>query len=122
MEAGISAGPAPQVAPFAAVALMARTRTARAVFAPVRVAYPALGFGNRDALPTLRTDAAVRGRRLLSGPNPKSPGSAEGYLFAKLDCQAAWANACDGRPDHDDNDIAMGQRGYLPSSLERIAG
>ena len=60
MEAGICARPAPQVALFAAVALLARTGPVRAVFAPVWAAYPAVGFGDRDALPTLRTDAATR--------------------------------------------------------------
>ena len=52
MEAGICARPAPQVALFAAVALLARTGPVRAVFAPVWAAYPAVGFGDRDALPT----------------------------------------------------------------------
>jgi len=60
MEAGITAHPAPRVALFAAVALLARTGPARAVFVPVWAAYPAVGFGDRDALPTLRTDAATR--------------------------------------------------------------
>ena len=30
------------------------------MFVPVWAAYPAAGFGDRDALPTLRTDAAAR--------------------------------------------------------------
>ena len=60
MEAGISARPAPRVALFVAAALLARSSQARAVFVPVWAAYPAAGFGGRDALPTLRADAAAR--------------------------------------------------------------
>jgi len=60
MEAGITAHPAPRVALFTAVALLTRTGPARAVFVPVWAAFPAVGFGDRDALPTLRTDAATR--------------------------------------------------------------
>jgi hypothetical protein len=41
------------------VALLARAKT-RAVFVPVWAAYPAVGCGDANALPTLRTDAVAR--------------------------------------------------------------
>jgi len=59
METTVTAQPAPHLGLFAAVALLAR-RKLSAVFLPVWAAYPAAGFGDRDALPTLRTDAATR--------------------------------------------------------------
>jgi hypothetical protein len=59
METDITAHPAPWIALFAAAALLAHTGPVRAVFVPVWAAYPAVGFGDRDALPTLRTDAAT---------------------------------------------------------------
>ena len=60
MEAGITAHPAPAHALFAATGLVARAGVTRAVFLPVWAAYPAAGFGDRDHLPTLRSDAADR--------------------------------------------------------------
>jgi len=43
-----------------AAASLARRGTTRAIFTPLWAAYPAAGFGDRDALPTLRSDAADR--------------------------------------------------------------
>jgi hypothetical protein len=60
MEAGITEPPAPAHALFAATRLVARAGVTRAVFLPVWAAYPAAGFGDRDHLPTLRSDAADR--------------------------------------------------------------
>jgi hypothetical protein len=60
MEAGITEHPAPAHALFAATGLFARAGVTRAVFLPVWAAYPAAGFGDRDLLPTLRSDAADR--------------------------------------------------------------
>ena len=60
MEGAISPAPSPRHAVLAAVGLLARHGPARSVFLPVWAAYPAVGFGDRDALPTLRTDAAAR--------------------------------------------------------------
>jgi hypothetical protein len=60
MAAGITEPPAPAHALFAATGLVARAGVARAVFLPVWAAYPAAGFGERDALPGLRSDAADR--------------------------------------------------------------
>ena len=60
MEAGITEPPAPAHALFAATGLFARAGVTRAVFLPVWAAYPAAGFGDRDHLPTLRSDAADR--------------------------------------------------------------
>jgi hypothetical protein len=58
MEAGITEHPAPAHALFAAVGLFARAGVTHAVFLPVWAACPAAGFGDRDHLPTLRSDAA----------------------------------------------------------------
>jgi hypothetical protein len=60
MEADITEHPAPAHALFAATGLFARAGVTRAVFLPVWAAYPAAGFGDRDHLPTLRSDAADR--------------------------------------------------------------
>jgi hypothetical protein len=60
LTAGLTAQPAPHLALFSAAALLTRSGATRAVFLPVWAAYPAAGFGDRDALPTLRTDAAAR--------------------------------------------------------------
>ena len=60
MEAGITEPPAPAHALFAATGLFARAGVTRAVFLPVWAAYPAVGFGDRDHLPSLRSDAADR--------------------------------------------------------------
>lgn len=65
MEAGIAERPTPAQALWLAAAVLARTGVLRVVVLPVWAAYPALGFGDRDALPTLRADAA---RRLI-GPD-----------------------------------------------------
>jgi hypothetical protein len=59
-EASLTTRPAPHLALFSAAALLARSGPTRAVFLPVWAAYPAVGFGERDALPSLRTDAASR--------------------------------------------------------------
>ena len=60
MVAGITEPPAPAHALFAATGLVARAGVTRAVFLPVWAAYPAAGFGDRDHLPSLRSDAADR--------------------------------------------------------------
>ena len=60
MEAGIADDPTPLQAMLAAIALLARGGPAGTVFVPVWAAYPAVGFGDRAALPTLRSDAADR--------------------------------------------------------------
>ena len=60
MADAVAANPTPAQAIFLAAALLARVGSTRAVFAPVWAAYPALGFGDRTALPTLRSDAALR--------------------------------------------------------------
>ena len=60
MAAGITEPPAPAQALFAATGLFARAGVTRAVFLPVWAAYPAVGFGDRDHLPSLRSDAADR--------------------------------------------------------------
>jgi hypothetical protein len=60
MEFGITEPPAPLAAVLAGVCLLARTGPARAVFVPVWAAYPAVAFGDRDALPALRADVADR--------------------------------------------------------------
>jgi hypothetical protein len=60
MEAGLTDTPAPGQALLLAAASLAGARTLSASFLPVWAAYPALGFGDRDALPSLRSDAADR--------------------------------------------------------------
>jgi hypothetical protein len=60
IEAGLIDAPAPGQALWLAAASLASTRTLHAAFLPVWAAYPALGFGDRDALPRLRSDAADR--------------------------------------------------------------
>jgi hypothetical protein len=60
MADGVGDGPAPASALFAAVSLLARTGSARSVFAPVWAAYPASGFGDPDSLPGLRSDVSDR--------------------------------------------------------------
>jgi hypothetical protein len=60
MEASIAEAPAPAHALLLAAALFGRAGATHAVFLPVWAAYPAAGFGDRDLLPTLRSDAADR--------------------------------------------------------------
>ena len=60
MAAGITEPPAPAHALVAAIGLVARAGVTRAVFLSVWAAYPAAGFGDRDHLPALRSDAADR--------------------------------------------------------------
>jgi hypothetical protein len=60
MEAGIADDPTPLQAVLAAIALLAGGGPAATVCVPVWAAYPAVGFGDRAALPTLRSDAADR--------------------------------------------------------------
>jgi hypothetical protein len=60
LESGIAPLPTPLQALLAAVCLLARSGAAPGVFVPVWAAYPAVGFGERDALPTLRSDMADR--------------------------------------------------------------
>jgi hypothetical protein len=58
MEPGIADDPTPLQAVLAVVALLAGGGPAGTVFVPLSAAYPAVGFGDRAALPTLRSDAA----------------------------------------------------------------
>jgi hypothetical protein len=60
MEPGISDAPTPLPAVLTGVCLLARTGPACAVFMPVWAAYPVVAFGDRDALPALRSDVADR--------------------------------------------------------------
>ena len=60
MEASFTADPTPAQAVFLAAAVLARSGPTRHIFLPVWAAYPALGFGDRATLPTLRSDAADR--------------------------------------------------------------
>jgi HTH DNA binding domain len=60
MESGIIDQADPMHALLAAFGRLVRQPPARSVFVPVWSAYPAVGFGDRDALPTLRSDAADR--------------------------------------------------------------
>jgi hypothetical protein len=60
MESGITDPADPGLALLAAFGRLVRQAPVRHVFVPVWSAYPAVGFGDRDALPTLRSDAADR--------------------------------------------------------------
>jgi HTH DNA binding domain len=60
MEAAVAACPAPAQALFLAAATLTRAGSTRTVFATVWAACPALGFADRAALPTLRSDVAGR--------------------------------------------------------------
>jgi hypothetical protein len=60
MESGIADLPTPLQAGLAAVCLLAHGGPARSICAPVWAAYPAVGYGDRDALPGLRSDVAAR--------------------------------------------------------------
>ena len=60
MEAGLTEAPTPAQALLLAAAMLARAGVLRAACLPVWTAYPAMGFGDRAALPTLRSDAADR--------------------------------------------------------------
>lgn len=60
MEADIAARPTPLQALLAAVSLLGRSLPTRGVFAPAWAGYPAAGFGDRDALPGLRSDVVDR--------------------------------------------------------------
>ena len=60
MESGIIDPADPGQALLAAFGRLVRQAPVRHVFVPVWSAYPAVGFGDRDALPTLRSDAADR--------------------------------------------------------------
>ena len=60
MEAGLTDSPAPAQALLLSAAILARAGLLHAACLPVWAAYPAVGFGDRAALPTLRSDAADR--------------------------------------------------------------
>jgi hypothetical protein len=60
MESGIADDQTPLQAVFTAVALLAGGGPTGSVFVPVWAACPAVGFGDRAALSTLRSDAADR--------------------------------------------------------------
>ena len=60
MESGIIDQADPGQALLAAYGRLVRQAPVRHVFVPLWSAYPAVGFGDRDALPTLRSDAADR--------------------------------------------------------------
>src|SRR6516225_1771954 len=60
MEAGLTEAPTPAQALLLAAAMLARAGVLRAAYLLVWAAYPAMGFGDRAALPTLRSDAADR--------------------------------------------------------------
>jgi Fic family protein len=60
MEAGLTDSPTPAQALLLSAASLARAGLLRAACLPVWAAYPAVGFGDRAALPTLRSDAADR--------------------------------------------------------------
>ena len=60
MESGIIDQADPGQALLAAFGRLVRQVPVRHVFVPIWSAYPAVGFGDRDALPTLRSDAADR--------------------------------------------------------------
>jgi len=60
MESGIADLPTPLQAMLTAACLLAHTGPARSVFVPVWAAYPAIGHGERDTLPRLRSDVAAR--------------------------------------------------------------
>jgi hypothetical protein len=60
MESGITHQADPGQALLAGFGRLVRQVPVRHVFVPVWSAYPAVGFGDRDALPTLRSDATDR--------------------------------------------------------------
>ena len=60
MESGIIDQADPGQALLAGFGRLVRQAPVRHVFVPVWSAYPAVGFGDRDALPTLRSDTADR--------------------------------------------------------------
>jgi hypothetical protein len=60
MESGITDQADPGQALLAAFGRLVRQAPVRSVFPPLWSAYPAVGFGDRDALPTLRSDAIDR--------------------------------------------------------------
>jgi hypothetical protein len=60
MASGITDQADPGQALLAGFGRLVRQAPVRCVFVPVWSAYPAVGFGDRDALPTLRSDAADR--------------------------------------------------------------
>ena len=60
MDGGIVGVPTPLQAVLVAIGPLAHAGVARTVFAPVWAAYPAAGFGDRAALPRLRSDTADR--------------------------------------------------------------
>jgi hypothetical protein len=60
MESGITDQVDPGQAVLAAFGRLVRQAPVRHVFVPVWSAYPAVGFGDRDALPTLRSDGTDR--------------------------------------------------------------
>ena len=60
MASGITDQADPAQALLAGFGRLVRRAPARTVFVPLWSAYPAVGFGDRDALPTLRSEAADR--------------------------------------------------------------
>jgi hypothetical protein len=60
MAAGITERPDPAHALLIGFGRLVRHAPARHVFVPLWSAYPAVGFGDRDALPALRAEAADR--------------------------------------------------------------
>jgi hypothetical protein len=119
LEAGIVELPTPLQALLAAVCLLARSAAAAEVFVPVWAAYPSIGFGERDALPTLRGDVVDRlvGRdRVVGWPMvfPQLVAESARYGLRELDRLLAVAERAQGLV------AKMDRRSRLPDAVDAV--
>jgi hypothetical protein len=119
LGAGIADLPTPLQGLLAAVCLLARSGTASGIFVPVWAAYPSVGFGDRDALPTLRGEVVDRlvGRdRVVGWPLVFLQLVAEGarYGLRELDRMLAAAERARGLV------AKVDRRSRLPDAIDAV--
>jgi hypothetical protein len=109
MGSGVADRPDPAHALLVSFGRLVRQPRARSVFVPLWSAYPAVGFGDRDALPTLRSVARRSGwERAVTWPAAGLHGLRE---LNRL--EAAAAKGRDGLTGTD-------RRSRLPNALEAL--
>jgi hypothetical protein len=119
LESGVAIFPTPLQALLTAVGLLARSGATSGIFVPVWAAYPSVGFGERDALPTLRSDMVDRlvGRdRVIGWPVVFLQLVAEGarYGLRELDRLLAVAERAQGLVGK------MDRRSRLPDAVDAV--
>jgi DNA binding protein with HTH domain len=119
MQAAITDPPEPALALLASFGRLARLAPARHVFVPFWSAYPAVGFSDRMALPTLRSEAADRiaGWGVsIAWPVASLHLIAESARMGLRDLDRLQAAADKGRGDL----AGVDRRSRLPAALEAL--